>query len=424
MHSATETRHTRARGSDPPSSAKVPDINAETYPFEVVQRLLDQAAYFNLYSVPDMSRGDAVITAAGHGSRVTGFHVREMLCRFRVELDRPRVGRPVSAANWLGEAIGVFEHRWMLIPDDFHARPDRIPPSTTFDSSRPQRFVMLDARCRFGSDDGFRGFGTGIIHPVTHGGRRELVAIAVGTVVEGFGRFHGHEGTYTYCGAISPDSGFRGNLMLRVMDARGDLRRGTGLRGRDTAESVLETGETYVVFRGEKGGRGDRTEYRHGPNGRIIGLSVAQRLRILDIDVGLDPAVTSQTEFGPVIGRMTAEITFDLLNPGGPGTSEAPAPFQSFNHYTFTDEAGEPLGELMADGNEGRTFMMEFDDAPGQRALRFGGFGPIVEGSGPLASITGVMTDNSVVGLAPHALATSYVLRLDDPDRRFRANGG
>src|SRR5437868_2542370 len=33
--------------------AALPDINAETYPFPVVQQLLDQAAYFNLFSRPD-----------------------------------------------------------------------------------------------------------------------------------------------------------------------------------------------------------------------------------------------------------------------------------------------------------------------------------------------------------------------------------
>jgi hypothetical protein len=310
----------------------------------------------------------------------------------------------------------------MVMPDDFHARPDRLPPPTRLDESRPQRFVMVDGRCMFGSRDGFRGFGTGTTCPITRGGRRELLAAAVGTILDGFGRFQGLIGTYTYCGSLSPESGFRGNLMLRVMDASGRLRARPGPAG-STRGSPLEPGETYVVFRGEKGGKGDRTEYRLGAGGRIVGLSVAQRLRTLDIDtsMGASSAVESRVHVGPIIGRMTAEITFDLLNPGGPGTAVAPAPFMSLNRYTFLDADGRPVGGLTADGNEGRTFTLDFAEAPGQRALRFGGFGPIVESAGGLAGVTGLMTDNSVVGLAPHALATSYVLRLDDPDSRFRA---
>jgi hypothetical protein len=399
----------------------LPDINAETYPFEVVQRLLDQAAYFNLFSIPDTSRGEAAITPAGRGSALIGMRVREILCRFSVQMDTPRAGRPLSVANWIGDPVARFEQRWMAIPDDYRARPDRVPPPTPLDTSRPQRFVMLDARCIFGANDGFRGFGTGTTYPVLSGGRRELLAAAVGIILEGYGRFRGHEGTYTYCGSLSADTGFRGNLMLRVMDAPGELRARDGRAGAPSG-SPLEPGETYVLFRGEKRSAADRTNYRHGPGGRIIGLAVSQQLRALQVDVGVDRSaqIESRVEFGASIGRMTADINFDLLNPGGAGTAVAPAPFQSLNRFAFTDREGQVVGGLVADGNEGRTFTLEFADAPGQRALRFGGFGPIVEATGGLSPATGLMTDNSVVGLAPHALATSYVLRLDDPDGRFR----
>src|SRR5262245_17927044 len=127
------------------------DINAETYPFEVVQRLLDQAAYFNLFSIPG-GRGNAAVTPAGRPSAITSFRISEILCGFSVRLEPPRESRPLSAVNLLCDPIGRFDQRWVLIPDDYHARPDRTPPSTTLDPTRPQRFVMLDARCTFGGD--------------------------------------------------------------------------------------------------------------------------------------------------------------------------------------------------------------------------------------------------------------------------------
>jgi hypothetical protein len=32
----------------------------------------------------------------------------------------------------------------------------------------------------------------------------------------------------------------------------------------------------------------------------------------------------------------------------------------------------------------------------------------------------GLMIDNSVVGVAPHALSTLYILRVNDPDGKYR----
>jgi hypothetical protein len=408
-----------AIGSRAPASF---DINAETYPFEVVQHLLDSAAFFNLFSIPDTGRASAAITAAGSDSVLTGLRIREILCRFSVHLEQPRAGRPLAAANYIGDPLGRFEQRWMVIPDDYHARPDRVPPPSALDATRPQRFVMLDARCTFGSSDGFRGFGTGTTFPVIHNNRRELLAAAVGTLLEGYGRFQGHEGTYTYCGSLSPDTGFRGNLMVRVMDARGDFR--TGGRATEQQQTSLEPGETYIVFRGEKSGRSQRTNFRRDADGRVVGLLVSQQLRALDLDARLGPSsrLESRAEFGPAIGRMSADIDFSLEQRPGLLTPLAPAPFQSLNRYVFEDGSGRTVGALTADGGEGRTFGLQFPAAPGQAALRFGGFGPIIEGSEGLERTTGLMTDNSVVGLAPHALATAYVLRLDDPDGRFRAS--
>ena len=51
----------------PPSS--LPDINAETYPFEVVQHLLDQAAYFNMFSIPEVERSNTAIHRTGQSWR-------------------------------------------------------------------------------------------------------------------------------------------------------------------------------------------------------------------------------------------------------------------------------------------------------------------------------------------------------------------
>jgi len=413
-------RHEPGQPSVPASA--LPDINAETYPFDTVQQLLDQAAFLNMFSVPDRGRAQVVFRAPCHSDDVIGLGISEILHRFDISMCCPARDKGLRALNRVGEPIGRFAHRWMFIPDDFHALPDLEPPATPLNPSRLQRFVMLDGICRFnGGQDWFRGFGTGTTYPVVVNGQRQLLAAAVGNIIEGFGKFKNHEGTYTYCGRLSQDQGFSGNLLCRIIDPDGDIRTGDFLPAPETYPDP-EPGITYIVFRGQKKDKYQETAYNFGPDGEVRGLNVAQELKIVHLDSAASArrGLHSTMSAGPVIGGMTARILFNLSHPGAPGTARSPIPFQSYNEYTFLDRDGCCLGTIAADGGEGRTFNMKLAAAPGQGALRFGGFGPIVKGTGLFAGITGMMTDNSVVGVAPHALSTLYVLRIDDPSGKYR----
>lgn len=401
-------QHAGQASQSPPA---LPDINAETYPFEMVQHLLDQAAYFNLYSIPEK---DGAIRANGNS---IGFRVCERLHRFAVSMQSTK-GVGLRASNAVGEQLGRCNSRWLLCPDDFAAVPGVEPPATTLDSGRQQRFVMLDTICELGNGhDGFRGFGTGRTFPTTTG----LMAAAVGNVMEGRGRLSGLEGTYVYCGSLTEDESFRGSLLLRVMDPRGVLSSGVDLPSFESQHAV-EPGITYFILRGQKKDRRAKTSYSFGPDGQVNGLNVSQQIRVITVDATARGrgGLRSVRQVGPVIGTMGANIAFNLFNPGAPGTDLAPIPFQSLNKYTLYDPEGDMAGSFVADGGEGRTFNMQLAGAPGQRALRFGGFGPLMNGTGAFRDIEGLMTDNSVVGVAPHAIVTFYVLRINDPDGRYR----
>lgn len=401
------------------TSPALPDINTETYPFEVVQRLLDEAAYFNLYSLPQASECHPLLDPASP-SALRGFKVVENLHRMTSRLSTPAPAQGLGALTQVGENLGHATHRWMLIPDDFAALPGLEPPPVALDISRSQRFVMLDSRFWLSEgEDGFIGFGTGTTYPTNSNGQRQLLVAAVGNIMEGRGRFKEHQGTYTYCGRIST-RGFHGSLLLRVMDPEGSLRTDVSLPAIQEIRHP-EPGITYMFFRGQKRDRAQKTEYIFSSDGSITGLHVTQQLRDLHVDCAKlrGSQVRARSQVGPVIGSMTAQITFNLLHPGAPGTATSPIPFKSYNTYTFFDLEGREIGTVEADGGEGRTFNLAFPAAPGQRALRFGGFGPIVKGTGWFHGIEGLMTDNSVVGIAPHALATYYVLRINDPEGRF-----
>jgi len=402
------------------AAASLPDINTETYPFEVVQGLLDQAAYFNFYSTPDLSRFRP-IPDPRNSSGIVGFQIGETICRFSITMSPPSQERGFTSWTMVGEPVACFDHRWLFIPDNFAALPGQDPPMVSFDPARPQRFVMLDSKFLLGrGKDGFRGFGTGSTYPATVNGRKQVLVGAVGTILEGLGRFAGHEGTYTYCGSISDKRGFMGNLLLRVVDPEATLVIKSDLQPLQPMADP-EPAITYMLFRGQKRDRTQKTDYIFGPNNDITGLNVHQQLRLMQIDCGnYGKEIASVARVGPVVGEMTAQITFNLLNPGAPGTGIAPIPFKSYNTYKFLDRGGGEVGVIEADGGEGRTFKLSLAGAPGQQALRFGGFGPIRKGTGAFQGIEGFMSDNSVVGIAPHALATLYVLRVHDPDSKYR----
>jgi hypothetical protein len=401
------------------SAPSLPDMNAETYSFETVQYLLDQAAYFNLFSAPDEMSYESLITS---GAGICGLKLNEKLFRFRVNLQSTTLDRRLKYGNLIGESVGKCNQRWLLMPDDFVAMPEREPPQTLLDTSRSQRFVMLDGVYTFGTKgDGFRGFGTGCTYPFSMNGNQQLFVAAVGSIVEGHGRFSGHEGTYTYSGLLDPQRGFVGNLLFRAIDLDGSLSSENELREFEQT-NLLSKGLTFILFRGQKKNRYQKTKYNFSSDGNLEGFTVEQELRRFDLDCAVPrrKSICASKRLGQVVGRMTSKVFLNLLNPGAPGTVQSPVAFTSYNEYAFFDDCGNEIGSFVATGGEGRSFNLRFNGFPEQQALRFGAFQTLVSGKGCFSGIQGLLTDNSAAGVAPHALSTLYVLCINDPDGRFR----
>ena len=104
--------------SQPASSQPLPSA----YSPEVLQRLVDQAAYFNVFSLPDKKIADIAIREQG---QTIGFRVNEQLHRFAVDVDRPTAEDGLKASNTVGECYGKVKHRWLFAPDDYVAAPGR-----------------------------------------------------------------------------------------------------------------------------------------------------------------------------------------------------------------------------------------------------------------------------------------------------------
>jgi hypothetical protein len=129
-------------------------------------------------------------------------------------------------------------------------------------------------------------------------------------------------------------------------------------------------------------------------------------------------APRSSMEVGPTVARMTADVRFNISAP--PGTAAAPTPFTTSETYEFVTDRGRLIGTIKAGVVDGVAFGLRFPSAPEQPGVRFAGVGPVTVGTGAFAGAQGLLTVNSVIGIAPHALSLTHVLHLVEPAALWR----
>lgn len=399
----SEVHSSRGSGSGGPS---LPDLNIETYPFSTVFQLLESAAYFQMFAEPRERQGDADAAELRISSDLHRFECESRLDAGKIAVDQR-----------IGQRVGTFTSDWRVTDSGWN--PGRKPPGERLEPGRPQQLVFHEDRVRFTNEIGFDGYGVGATRPLTVGGQRLLLVSGVGDIGRGVGKLEGLRGTYVLDGVLTARRGFRGLVLVRLVDPERRLR-GEDPIGSPQPSGVAELDSTYLVLHGQKRDASQHTEWRLGPGGQPEGIltpaevsSGTYRLR-----VGGARRLQSYRRVGDPLGRLEATISADLSAP--PGTHERPGPFRTRNVYTFEAPGGRRLGTIDAEVEAGQSFGLEFPAAPGQRGLRFGGVGPILGGTGIFEGVQGTVAVNSAIGLAPHALSLINVLRIVDPDGRFR----
>ena len=406
------------------SALVLPDVNVETYPFDVVQHLLDKVAYFSMFAIPTpQAAATALLTPdpddwfglnGGYGlmlhSSLHGFEsVVQSASSFHV-------------TQTVGSTGGIMQCRWFMSLDDCEWAPGHYPPPILFDPWRPQSFVMLDCKIRLGTHarDGFRGYGQGRTFPVTVNGQPQVLAGAVGNLTEGFGKFHGLAGTYVFNGTITPSLGFLGNLTCRVEDPDNQIHTERELPALAPIPDP-EPGVSVIVMRGEKRDRTVRTEYGPPPASDLVSLVTPAQMRSAQFRFTQQgpQGLRSTIRREQIVADLRAAVTLDIL--ASPGTATAPNFFTTQNVYTFYSSNGKSIGSITAEVVLGRSFGLQLPAAPEQPGMRYGGVGPIVDGTGQFSGAQGLLSVNSAIGVMPHALSMLNMLRLIDPDNRFRS---
>ena len=427
MSSSGSTRPSPAQpggGLPFPLPATFPEgVDPTTYRLAEVSDLLRRASYFSLFSVHNPDISNRPIPAPGDPQSLVGIEVNENTHRFQIHVDLPRDGR-LTARDVLGEVAAHVHIDWMVIPDDFQAAPDRPPPPTPLSLTAGQRFTMMNGSFEFVDRDGsgMHGFGAGRTFPQLVGGQPRLVIGANIVMLEGLGRLAGLQGCAVVNGYIRPPQELFINIMLRVMDPTDRLDSPWPLEPIQPQPNP-DPDAVFMTFLGEQDP--DRpTTLNVGSDGSLLGSNVHELLRLVDVGFDLGPtegSLRTRSRTGPVVGRLATQLFFDPLDPAHPGTAVSPVPYWTrHGKLELFEEEERLLGTLDVDVVEGRGFVSELPGAP-MPVYRLVGFGPFVAGSGLFSGVDGMLSMNGAVSVFPRTLSNLYVLRIEDPEGRFRA---
>jgi hypothetical protein len=407
----------RGQAGSPPHLPEQPSDAPPGVDPKYVQHLLDQAAYFNMLSLPDPREPNMPIPVSGDSGSVIGTYVSSLLHRFDVTVEVPTSDKGLQATNTVGESIAQHSFRFLVIPDDYWALPSREPPPTLLNPSSSQRFAMMNSVFKLGKEgeDGFYSFGTGRTFPATAG--EYLQITAVGAVTEGFGKFEGVQGTYIINGILTPPDEFALQILIRIEDPARNFLTTSSLPKLEPIPD-LESDSTFFTFYASVDPN-HPTRWRTSPAGQILGMEVTEALRLVSLDFGeRSGGIQSKWTLGPTVGVATSTVLFDLEDPA-PGTPESPIPYQAVEGvFTFFDQQGRSIGTFAGDTVEGREFRKSIP-ALHIPTLVFGGLGPIRNGTGVFSGIEGSMTLSAGGSIGPHVLSHLYVLRFDDLDGKF-----
>jgi hypothetical protein len=393
-----------------------PDVDPTTYRLETVAHQLKQAAYFPIFSIANPASPNVpILLWPGLSFLIIAVEVNEQLHRFEATVEPPVHARGLRAIDRVGEPVASVHIRWTPIPENFEAAPDRVPPTTVLNPFCSQRFTMLDGHFQFQDRDhsGFKGFGTGRTFPVREGGKSRLRIGAVIDILEGIGTLKGLTGTVVVNGYIEPPRGLALNLLVRIMDPAGRLKATSALTPLQEIPDP-DPDAVFMFFLGEVDPKHPVT-LNLAPDGRILGSNVYELLRLVHIgfDLHTSQGLRSRTTEGPIVGAVRATLAFNPLDP------RPVSPIRTTNGvFTFFDCDRRVIGTVQSNMVEGRALRTELAGAP-MPVFRFGGFGPILGGTGQFSGADGMMSMNSAVSVFPRTLSNLYVFRFYDPARKL-----
>lgn len=382
-----------------------------------IDRAVEQAAYFSLFSIPNPaspSTGIALIPFIPALS--VGFSVHENMHRFEANVPEPSPDCGFRGSQAIGtEQVASVRMQMTPMPNNFQPGEGRVPPPTILLPFLSQRFTPLNGSFNFfdGQNSRFGAIGAGRTFPASVSGTLQTRLAAVIDATHGSGALAGLPATGIVIGDIEPPGGFHFNVMFRVMDPGGTLQTRAPLPPLKSPSNP-EPGTVFMPFLAEPD-PDDPLTAQQSPDGKYLFVRIVERLRLVyaSFEVG-PPGLRSRAATGAIVGRHSMTLILDqsLQTDVIPGFSKG-------GEFSFFDEDRNPIGGFKADLFEARVLSTQL---PGLLTpiSRIGGFAIPTEGSGQFVDPVGMVSVNGAFSLATGALSTIYMVRLSDPLGRFR----
>jgi hypothetical protein len=411
----TDYARNRSTVSSSPRFPWVPrGADPATWMRETVTATLKRSHYFPLFNIPDPASPSRPHVQPGT-TNITSVEVIEQLHRLQIESLRTPCG--LSFSRRIGEALAQVHIDWTPMPDEFQAAPGVVPPPTPINPRCSQRFCMLNGRLDVQDEmhSGLRAFGTGRTSPAIENGKPVLRLAAVIDIHSGSGKFAGLPGTMCVNGYITPPNGLGLCLMIRMMDPEGKIENGSSFAPLAPLQDP-DPNASLMVFLGEPDASRPVELIPNSSGSGFIGSKVYERLRLVNFscDTNGGRTLRGATSEGPIVGDVSAILYFNMLDPS------PVIPIQTRQGvFRFFDAARKEIGMLYSNMTEGRAFRQQLPELP-MPVFRFGGFGPVLGGTGAFANAEGMMSLNAAISVFPRTLSNLYLFRFYDPEHRLR----
>ncbi len=386
---------------------------------EEVLRVLKQAAYFVVFSVPDpqsLSKGVPLVPFLP--ATVYKIEITEAPRRLKLTASPPGAECGLLTAKEVSQRQVAKQHLVMEVsPDDFQGGPGRTPPPTLLVPFLSQRFTMFDGNFEFldGRGSGFHALASGRFFPARVAGKLQLRIGGAVEITEGFGALQGVIGNLAINGETTPPSQFANSFIFRFIDTSGELTAKGPLPELVAMQPDPDPQTAFVAVMAELDP--DRPPVvTAASDGRRQRIRLTQRLRLAETNFQVGPGILrSQLVEGSVIGRQETTFVFDPNDP-----QDVIPLYSAHSKLTFFTSRGETTGTLQADLFEGRAFRTSLPQLA-RPFFRIVGFGPFGEGTGQFSGAVGMISVNGALSLEPPVMTAMYLLRISDPLFRFRS---
>jgi hypothetical protein len=387
-----------------------------------LQRGVDAAANFHLYSRPDGAAEHAYPFPA------CAIDVAQPIFPFAIEQQIPEPGAAMRAVNRVGRRCGTLSFRCIPVSWSDRLLPDQEPRAIPLDPESSQRVAIRDFTIRFDAGHSLFLFGAGRLFPTVEGNKTKLLIAAVCDIRDGCGSFTGLKGNITFCGELQQE-GFRGHVMVRLPDPGSVLLTEEPVGSFETGEEIDEDA-AYLTWIGQKMPGPEFANFASvTSDGSLRGLNIPVALRHIATGFSLasGKVLVQRIAVGNVLGKEIGFGRESVPRTSISGTPVTPFQFEGVSLYRMFDDRRDETGSFVSNVIEGRSFSFSYARAPLEPGLRFGFFGPSITGTGCFSGVSAMLygCSGSVFNLPPgiHVISNWYVLRISDPDRRFRARG-